>query len=396
MAATPVPHRLKDGTIHWRQPFRLVPGGRVTHETFDTRETAEQFGRLVDKIGGAKAREVRTASTSSAADVPTVAEQVVRHINALSGSEPGTIKQYRSYAAELAGTALGAMPIDMATRDDVAAWIRDMDSAAKTIKNKQSLVSAALARAVDDEQLSRNVAHKHKIPRTETEEMTFLTPDEFMIILNRARVRGPNPCHYWPFLITLFGTGMRFSEATALRVSDVHLKARTPSITVTRAWKRPGEGKPARIGPTKTDRGKRTISLPPEVIEALRPVIAGRKGSELVFTTTQGLRLQERALYKRWVTWIADERYDGRRHVWVPVEPALGKRPSIHALRHSHASWMLARGCTLFRLQYRLGHESIKTTSDRYSHQQPDAGRLDAIDAAWDVPDEPGPLQIGA
>jgi len=388
MAATPVPHRLADGTIHWRQPFRLVPGGRVTHETFATRESALQFGRLVDKIDGTAARAVRTASTTSAADVPTVAEQVTRHINALSGCEVGTLKQYRAYAAELAGTKLGAMTIDAVTRDDVAAWIRDQTTAGKTIANKYAVISAALGRAVDDEQLARNVAHKHKIPRSLIEEMVFLTPAEFVIILNRARVRGPDPCHYWPFLITLFGTGMRFGEATALRVSDVHLAARVPSITVTRAWKKPGEGTPARIGPTKTDKGKRTISLPPEVIAALEPLVTGRKPGELLFTTTQGQRIQERAFYKRWVTWIADEQNG------VPREPLLGKTPNIHALRHSHASWMLARGCSLFRLQYRLGHESVTTTS-RYSHLQPDTARLDAIDAAWEVPDEPDePLQI--
>jgi len=386
VAATPVPHRLADGTIHWRQPFRLVPGGRVTHETFATREGAEQFGRLVDKIGGTAARAVRTASTTSAADVPTVAEQVTRHINALSGCEPGTIRQYRVYATELAGTTLGALPIDAATRDDVAAWIRDQTSAAKTVKNKQSLISAALARAVDDEMLARNVAHKHKIARTEVEEMVFLTPAEFVIIHDRATP------HYRPFLISLFGTGMRFGEATALRARDCHLDARTPSIVVTRAWKRPGEGKPARIGPTKTDKGRRTISLPREVVDALRPLVAARAPGDLLFVTTQGLRIQERAFYGRWASWLRDERWDGR--AWVPREPALGKTPSIHALRHSHASWMLAQGCSLFRLQYRLGHESIKTTADRYSHLQPDSARLDALEASWAVPDEP--RQIGA
>ena len=40
MAAKPVPRKRSDGSIAWRQPFRLRPGGPVTYETFDTREDA--------------------------------------------------------------------------------------------------------------------------------------------------------------------------------------------------------------------------------------------------------------------------------------------------------------------------------------------------------------------
>ena len=50
----------------------------------------------------------------------------------------------------------------------------------------------------------------------------------------------------------------------------------------------------------------------------------------------------------------------------------------MHDLRHSHASWLIAAGVPLPIIQYRLGHESIKTTSDRYGHMLPGAGDVAA------------------
>ncbi|MFE3139335.1 tyrosine-type recombinase/integrase [Streptomyces scopuliridis] len=69
-----------------------------------------------------------------------------------------------------------------------------------------------------------------------------------------------------------------------------------------------------------------------------------------------------------------------RRLRWVPaIELAvekygLIKRPRIHDLRHSHASWLIAAKVPLPAIQGRLGHESITTTVDRYGHL------LDALD----------------
>lgn len=64
----------------------------------------------------------------------------------------------------------------------------------------------------------------------------------------------------------------------------------------------------------------------------------------------------------------------------MPGGPALGElgdqlraRPRIHDLRHTHASWLIPAGVPLTVIQGRLGHESIKTTSDRYGHLADDA-----------------------
>lgn len=50
----------KDGTTTWRVVFRITPGGAPTTETFDTAHDAQNFARLVDRIGGKAARENAT------------------------------------------------------------------------------------------------------------------------------------------------------------------------------------------------------------------------------------------------------------------------------------------------------------------------------------------------
>lgn len=49
------------------------------------------------------------------------------------------------------------------------------------------------------------------------------------------------------------------------------------------------------------------------------------------------------------------------------------KRVRIHDLRHTNASWLSQARVGIFHLQQHLGHESITTTLDRYSHLLPEA-----------------------
>lgn len=354
--------------------------GRQTSETFDDLPSAQQFKDMLERMGVAAARRVLDAreGITPTHRTPTVAEQVAHHVDSLSGINAGTLAGYRTIARQIADTALGPMPIDCVTRTDVAAWIRAQESSgasSKTIRNRQSLLSAAFTRAVEDEVIARNPAHRARIARTERREMTFLSPAEVLILLERATP------HYRPLIVTLFGTGLRFGEATALQVRHVHLDDAPPTLTVARAWKKDGTA-----GPPKTKKGRRTISLPPEVAAVLWPLVDGRGPDELVFTNMAGRRILQASFHDLWQGWIADEGWDLETRTRIPRVPALRKRPRPHDLRHSHASHMIGRGISVFDLQHRLGHESIQTTADVYGHLLPEAQITAARAASWSVP----------
>jgi integrase len=62
------------------------------------------------------------------------------------------------------------------------------------------------------------------------------------------------------------------------------------------------------------------------------------------------------------------------RSVWKPACEAAKIDATVrpHALRHAHASWLLAGGADLQVVKERLGHASIATT-ERYLHTLPSA-----------------------
>lgn len=351
--------------------------GRQTSETFPTAEAAADFQTKVDRLGPDAALRILEHRQGYLDDtVPTVAAQIQRHIDGLSHVTPGSLHNYEIIQRNIAATELGAMPVDLVARDDVARWLRAMQSsgkAASTIRNYQSLLSSALAQAVEAGMMTMNPAHKHRIQRTVRRRRHYLTYAEF------GRLRDAAHPHYRPLLTFMVGTGMRLGEVTALRPTDFDLDAEPdPTVTVSRAWKRGGE-----LGPPKTARGERTLSLDVDVtLRSVAHLLEERGRDELLFVNLAGKRIMQSTLYNSWKGW--------RRKAGLP------DTVRIHDMRHTHASWMLAQGMSLFDLQHRLGHESIETTADTYGGLMPEASAQAARAAGRAQARVPPPVpQIG-
>ena len=100
------------------------------------------------------------------------------------------------------------------------------------------------------------------------------------------------------------------------------------------------------------------MPVPPDVLERMSVLLAGRDRGALVFTTPAGGPLDD---------------VNARNRVWYPAIAAAGVRrfpPRI--MRHTAASWLVMDGVPLYDVQALLGHESFATTQ-RYAHLAPDA-----------------------
>jgi integrase len=353
----------KDGTTVYR--VRVRARGKQTAETFGSRAAARVFVENVKEFGANEAVDMRARSDpNDLAYVPTLAQMLERHVDELTGVDQRTKDDYRAVARRSWLDMLGRYPVDAITRTHVARWVNSEDGKVKpkTIKNAHSVLSAVLKRAVQDGYLTSNPAQGTRLPRTgaETvEENRYLTYAEF------DRLIKATPEYWRPFVTLLFGTGLRFSEATALQVQDINPEFGT--LRVMRAWKRE-KGAGIRLGPPKSDASRRTISFGGAALDAVRPLL-DRPGSEWLFTTTTGRVVMHSNFYNR---------------VWKPacIAAKLDPRPRIHDARHTAASWMIAQGARLEVVQERLGHEEYVTTRRVYAHLMPDMREEAALAAA--------------
>ncbi len=323
--------------------------------TFGDQSEAIKFRDTVNSIGAARAlaafdiAPVASKGGGKKPTGPTVGEWVDRYIESRSGCAKATLYDYRSYLEHDIKPVLGAIPVDVLAGADVAAWVDGMakaGAAGGTIANKHGLLSAALNVAVAEGIIPSNPAAGTRLPRTEVAEAVFLTAEEYQQL--RAGFTEP----WWPLLDFLVTSGVRFGEAAGLRPADVDRQRGTVSIA--RAFKRTYERGENyyQLGPTKTARSTRTLSVAADVLDGLD------YSREWLFTNTRGGHLRGTTFRANvWVKSVARAQAAG-----------LKKTPRIHDLRHTCASWMIAANVPLPVIQRHLGHESITTTINRYGH----------------------------
>jgi integrase len=200
--------------------------------------------------------------------------------------------------------------------------------------------------------------------------MTTLTSEQSAQLLDAVQ----HSHIYWPVLIALT-TGARRGEVLALRWRNVELERGTVRIVESLEQTKTG----LRFKSPKTERA-RAITLPSFAIEELRRLkreqaeallALGVRQTEdtLVCARRDGEPLQPQSLTHEFPRFLA-------RLKGFP-------RVSFHDLRHSHATQLLLAGVHPKIAQERLGHSTISTTLDLYSHvtptmQEDAASRLDA------------------
>lgn len=367
--------RLANGTTRFYVRFRLADGTQSSLP-FTTKTEAETFARDVENHGGQWAYDEHMAEAESV-DEPTLDEWAQRYLRKLTVS-PGEIRNKRRDWEQRWKPHLGHLRLSRITDEHIIAALKQQTGAPKTIKNAWGSLASILKSAVQAGLLEKSPHVGVKLPQHEHHEETehrYLDPAEIRQVIEDT------PSRYRPLVWMLAGTGMRWGEATALLVGDVDLGGpkRKASVRVTKAWKdardEGEDGERWYVGTPKTKRSRRTIILPGEVVAAIRPLVEGRKRTDLLFTNRDGEWIKRSTFYSRhWITSCT-------KNIAAP-------RPRIHDLRHSHVAILVAGGVSLPVIQARLGHEKITTTIDTYGHLLPDllAQAADAADLALGTP----------
>ncbi|MFC2000695.1 tyrosine-type recombinase/integrase [Chloroflexota bacterium] len=228
-----------------------------------------------------------------------------------------------------------------------------------TVSHHHTCIHRALKMALKWGLINRNPADAITAPRPQRSEMHTMNEDDLHIFLEAAQ-RTP---YYVLFYLALF-TGMRRSELLALRWCDIDLML--CQVYVTRSLHHLRTGELVFRAP-KTAKGRRMVSLPPSVAmllqehkdkQAAQRVMLGipLKDDDLIFSGFEGKPLLPDTVSHAWSKLVKRAGLEGIR---------------LHDARHTHASLMLKQGVHPKIVQERLGHATISTTLDLYSHVSP-------------------------
>jgi integrase len=311
----------------------------------------------------------------------TVAEYLNSWLNGTTDLTGKTLERYKQLAAAQIIPHLGATLLQRLRPLQIQEWHSTLIKSGgrggkplspRTVGHAHRVLHRALERAVKAEIVSRNAVHAITPPKVEGREVQSLRADEMPMVIAKMKDH-----RLYPIVSLALGAGLRRGELLALRWTDIDFDANT--VRVERSLEETKAG--LHFKAPKTRHGRRTITVPASVLEPLRPhwkaqmetrLVLGLGRSEtdsLIFARPDGSPMSP----------------DNLSRDWRRAAKALGlPRVMFHALRHSHASALIAGGLDVLTVSRRLGHGTPVVTLTTYAHlfEKTDSVAVKAIEAA--------------
>ena len=273
---------------------------------------------------------------------PTVSEAVAAFLGTLSPSTR------RSYAIALDALAAGyeaGKPLASLDAAEVADWLTERygDRSPATWNLRVASLRAAGAwwheRGWREDNLGEAI--KVRKPR-QVVPVEVLTPEEVHAILGKASMRAPTGVRNKALLTLLYRSGLRVSEAIALRVSDLNQAEHSVRVRFTKA----GLAQTRGYHPSVDDALQRWLDK--------RRELGIRANGNPLFCTLEGKPLSAR--------------YVGSMLARYARRAGVSKRVHPHGLRHTYADELRRAGVDVVVISQLLGHSSIAITSRYLDH----------------------------
>lgn len=278
------------------------------------------------------------------------------------GLSPSSLESYRTALNKDILPQLGERNLRAITATELQAFVNGYAGMSAT---KITVICAALsglfdAACADGLIASNPMDYIHKPKATPAAEKTILSADQRRAV---EQVCASDPRAV--YLALMYYLGLRPGEARGLMWSDIDFDARTIHVQRDIDYKAGGK-----VGQLKTPKSNRVIPLP----DALSAILSGFRGlpSTFIVQGAKGGSLARVSAERLWcelmiacglVVPAASSNYrdgDPRAH-WTPII-------TPHALRHNFASMCWESGIDAYTAMRLLGHSSIKTTMDIYTH----------------------------
>lgn len=217
----------------------------------------------------------------------------------------------------------------------------------RSIRNAVTPLRLCLRSANQEGLVGEDAIQALVLPRRRGGGARRIPEGRFLTRVQLARLLAEIPEQWRPFFGLLASTGLRVSEAIALRWRDLEL-GHSPQLCVRRSMVG------GVVGAPKSRHGFRRVPLTRRLASQLAELRADAGGEDLVFRGPRGAPISPN---------------NARYRVLAPALERAGlPRVGFHALRHTCASLLIERGLSPLRLQRWMGHHSAAYTLDVYGH----------------------------
>lgn len=286
---------------------------------------------------------------------------------AATNVSPKTLERYRGLIKNQICPHIGILPVQklrpVHLNELYAKLLREARSktnanglSARTVGHVHRVLHRALGHAATWGVVQQNVASLVSPPRVTSTEIEIIREDEIRKVLQKLRGRSL-------YIIAVVGltTGLRRGELLALRWQDVDLDG--GKLRVERSLEQTKAGG-LRFKSPKTKFGRRTISVPASIVAELR---SHRKAQQERWLELGLGRVPDHALV--FATWNGEARApNALSKDWSETMGAFGLKITLHGLRHTHASQLIASGMDVLTISRRLGHATPTITLAVYGH----------------------------
>ena len=253
---------------------------------------------------------------------------------------PATLYQYGT-TERVIKKYLPTMRLADFDRSDFQKFVNDYGSnhSKETVSKRRVHIAQSLKDAYAEGMIKRDPTIRVKTVGLDGKDsdMKFLELDEMKKLENYAYDRYLENDAFLAMIISIH-TGLRFGEVAALRQSDIDYQNK--ELSVTKSIDMYGnERKP------KTKNSIRKIKIDDTLLDTLK----------LIKTEDDDYMVKSNA---QRVTW----------YIHAATKELEIKNVTFHALRHSHASYLISRGVAIQYVSERLGHADVSITQQVYSH----------------------------
>lgn len=246
----------------------------------------------------------------------------------------------------------GEYAVGAVTRRDLASWLTQLGETKShtTVARARDLLAGILDDAIEDGRIVKNPARGIPIKRKPLPEETFLTPRQVEDLARASR---------YPSLVRFLAyTGLRWGEATALRVRNVDTVKRRLMIREAVAEV---NGKHI-LGSVKSHE-RRAVAYPDFLAEEIADACRAKGRDDRLWRSGDGGFLRSGNSQNGW--------FQAAVKRCMAHDPDM-TRVTPHDLRHTAASLAISAGANVKVVQRMLGHKSAKVTLDTYAALFPD------------------------